>query len=752
MSKRINFAKFFSTYLRQDIPELHSGDIFLDCPFQDCLKEEHFGANCDTGEWHCLRCDEGGNARTLITKLHQQFLPETTVRQYKYLQDLRKIPYEIFQTAEYAYDADNDRWLVPYFTYDPQLGDFSPFLNNLGIFYPGMVDPKSQFVIRKGPGLPTYLYNPGLHFYPHESKTAIICEGESDTLAYYAAHPDTPHLVLGKPGAGFNKTYLTTLAKCDNIHLLLDNDVSGRKQTAACMRVLSEFAPKKNIFAIDWTLIPSPPKDIRALYMESPKKTPELLGKATVLQPSLSEIRPRKGRPEIPEDEEILTAGYVKDAAQFPPIESYQEYFKKVSTILFLSEETKLAMLGTLAISISMGIPGEPLWSFLVGPGGSGKTTFIESFGGNNQWFDNLSKVTAEAFVSGWRDETGQESSYLVYLLNKCLFVKDFTVTLMSPIEVQRKIFGLLTDIYDGHVKIPFGNNQVKEFHNTYFNMVAGVTDIVNAHSSASIGERFLRMDWLGRKKYDTREVARRALMNYGHSVEHKINMTKYTLGFVRHLREQQPTILIDPNYIDPMLDLAEFVAIVRTKVESDRFEGISYKPRAELPTRLSKQFAKLYTASKLVTNGDNELAFRVVRKLAMDTAYGFSTEILEYILQHPKAARDEIASGIQVHSQKVYNVLRDLCVTGVLDTYQSPSGPRGGNPKKLYVINSKLLPALAPTESEPHAEDRPVRERQGTIDSDNSPRTRKRAVPKRASRVSRTKGTKGSKRASRNS
>lgn len=727
----------FATYLRQPIDKASTGEMVLDCPFHDCENPtEHFYANVDTGEWHCKRCDESGNARTLVTKLHAQVLPLTTQRHYKYLQDLRKISKDIFQVAEFAYDEEHDRWLVPYFTYRPDKEGFSPFLNNLGMFYPSLDDPKSQFRIHKGASFNTYLYNPGLHYQPPQSETVIICEGEWDTLAYYEAYPDTPHLVLGKPGAGFNKSYLETLTGMTNIHILLDNDTPGLKQTASAIRTIQEHS-KLKISTLEWSLVPDAPKDLRDVLI----RDKSLTAIEDAIVPYSSEVEPAEG--DMPE---ILTAGYVKDADQFTPIESLKEYFHKVEQLFYLTEETKLAMIGSLAIATSMGLPGEPLWSFLVGPGGSGKTTFIESFGGNNQWFDNLSKVTAESFVSGWLDETGEDASYLLYLINKCLFVKDFTVTLMSPIQEQRKIFGLLTDIYDGHVKIPFGNKQIKEYHNTFFNMVAGVTDIVNSHSSASIGERFLRLDWLGRKQYDTREAARRALLNYGHSTEHKNLMTSYTLGFVKHIRSQEASILVDPGYIDPTLDLAEFVAIVRTKVESNRFEGISYKPRPELPTRLSKQFAKIYTAAKRITQ-DNELAFRIVRKFALDTAYGFSTEILEYILHHPKAAREEIARGVKTHAQKIYRVISDLCTTGVLEVRTHRSGPRGGQPKKIYEINPKLTSALKMTTMDStYAKDISLNERSRSTDSDNSVRTRKSASSGTTKRVLTTKSSRRAK------
>ena len=687
MPKIPNYAKFFSVYLRQNVPEEYTNEYRMDCPIEGCENPiDHFYANCLTGEWHCKRCDESGNARTLITILHRQYLAQTTKSQWKYLESMRNIKWETFKTAEWAYDVEHDTWFVPYFTYDPLTSEFTKYLNNLGYFSPS--HSKYPFVIYKAPTLPLYLYNPGLHYIPHESGKANILEGEWDTLAYYDIYPKTVDLNLGKPGSGFPQTFLKTLVNCDNIDLLLDNDLSGRKQTAKAILTIREHKQNTNVNVLDWTLIKDAPKDVRALLIERPTEVSEQLAIGLVpYDDSDVDIS------DTDDEQEILTAGYVRDASVFPLITSFQEYLTKERTIFEVSQETSIAQAAVFSICISYVIPGEPLWIFLVSPPSSGKTVFIESFGGSNQWFDNLSKLTAESFISGWKDETGQEASYLPRLFNKTLFVKDFTTTLQGPDQDQRKIFGLLTDIYDGHVKIPFGNNQIKEFHNTYFNMIAGVTDIINAHSAASIGERFLRLDWLG-KSYDSRAIARRALLNFGQSNEHKRQMTEWTLGYIRYLREQPIDIHIDENYIEPILDLADFVAIVRTKVESDRYEGMRYKPRGELPGRLAKQFAKLFVSAKVVTGNASD-AFRVVHKVAVDTCHGFPMDIINFLLTQPASNREEIASGINVHSQRAYRVLDDLVTTKVLESYTVKAVRTNGRPRLQYRINPRLLPAL---------------------------------------------------------
>lgn len=705
MPKPTNYSKFFSTYLNQEIDEKASGEERLDCPFDDCPNpDRHFYANCSDGTWHCKRCDKSGNTRTLITMLHAQALALTTDNDYKFLSEFRGISATTIRRAKWAYDRDNDRWLVPYFTYNADAKEFSPFLNNLGYFYPSSANEDTRFKIKKGTGLPLYLYNPGIHNDKKPPTALYLCEGEWDTLAFLDADPDGQAMILGKPGSGFNKTYLQTLKHIKTVFTLLDNDASGRAQTSQCIEVLKSHT--KDIRTLDWQLMESPCKDIRDLWID--------ISKQNGSDPRVSRSKFRSVVTQhivAPEDSDISSEPtkeskiiYQTSLSDYSPVGSFKEYVSIIGKYLYTTPETLAAMAAVFGITNSITIPGEPLWAFLIGPPSSGKTTFIDSFGGNNELFDNLSKISAKSLVSGWKDETGEEPSYLARLRDKTLFVKDFTVTLTDSQESQKEVFGLLTDIFDGYVKIPYGNNQVREFYDLYFNMIAGVTDIVHSHSAASIGERFLRIDFLGRD-YIPREFAKRTLLNFGQAKPQKELLTQATLGLVNHLRSIPINMEIQDEYIDPIIDLAEFIATIRTKVESDSKEGIKYRPRTELPSRLASQLAKLFVSTRCVfiENPNSEqdfhrasaLAFKTVKKVALDTCYGFSLDIVRTIHKHQYINRMDIATRADIHAQRAYRVLTDLTTTGVIESRSGHVGSNGGRPADYYMVNPKIAKVL---------------------------------------------------------
>lgn len=963
MPKQVNYSELFSVYLNQHVEKGTSGEVKLDCPFEECLKEDHFRANCDNGLWHCLRCDAGGNNRALVTQLHAQYLKRTTLAQYQLLSRVRYIAVDILQEAGFAYDAEVDRWYVPFWYYDPEKKEFTDTLTNLGYFCPSLPNEKERYVIKKGKGFNTYLYNPGIT-YP-ATKIAIICEGEWDTLAYYDSHRDSDDLIQGKPGSGFPVQVMQGMAGCTEFHLLTDNDAPGQQQKVRAIGVIKQEAPTAIIKELDWSLVEDAPKDIRDLWKNPARRVTmsrDISNAMVVNEDAYDSIQAL--------DPERIAPGHIADVYSCQPVFTFTDYIQRMKdAMMYITPINEMAIAAVHAITCTIGIRDQPLWAFLIGPpscldgdtiikvnragktfdismkdlyymsigavrGGkrwarsiptriqrrdsngsirlvdilqvvdsgvkncfevttasghtivaskdhkfltssgwktlkqltlqdclfvnngnrgiikdnnknskkqrykygltyhpyrtqpcqgsrkksrgrdrvllhrlvyeaymndlsledfvealkhqntqnkyfkfllptelihhidgdhtnnrlenlyltdvvghgvihgeenvsnvaertdtspivsivsvgqrhtydltvasdphnflangivvhnSGKTTMIDSYGGNNQWFDCLSKLSSESLVSGWSDDSDEEASYLPRLDNKTLFVKDFTVTLQETIEKQKKVMGLLTDIYDGFIKVHYGNRKLNEFV-TYFNMIAGVTPIVYAHSSVSIGERFLRIDWLG-KNYDRREYTRRAIMNFGEEAEvKKKELSEATLGFAQHLRAKELNKTIEPMYREPLVDLAEFVAIIRTKAELDRHEGLIYRPEAELGPRLGKQLSKMYVGSRHVLSG-SEGAYAVTRKVAFDTCHGFALEMVEHILTEPNSTRESISRDLDLHPQRAYRVLTNLVTTNVL-TKRDISSRSPGRSEHCFSINPALLPALEP-------------------------------------------------------
>lgn len=687
MSKPPNYVKFYNQYLSLDIPANHAGEYQTDCVFNDCKKEDHLYVNTDSGLWHCKRCDTSGNNHSLITRLHEEALDATTDNQLKFISNIRKISVDVLKLAKFAYDELFDRWYVPYHTFDIIKKTYSPFLNNLGIFYPSLSSPREQYKIHKGSSFNTQLYNPGIMSEDVDIEDAYLNEGEWDTLAYYEHYPD--RYILGKPGAGFTQYCVRALQKSSNVYTMLDNDTGGQKQTNRVIEILKEEIPKATIFSVSWPNIPKAPKDVRDLHIQN---RIELIEESFVImeKPSHNFTQSNMDREG---DDEADPASYIRDVDSVEPLYDFKDYTRQlIQNNLELSPKTGLSVLALLAIPLTIDIGGVPIWTFLRGPGSSGKTTWIDSFGGENQLFDCLSKISAKSFVSGFRDEEGLTTSYLPLLINKTLCIKDFTVTLMSSPDELNQVMGILTDIYDGRVKIHYGNAKMNDFKNTHFNMIACVTPLIDGFNASNIGDRFLRIDWLG-DDTDRAKFTHNAISSLDKEKEiNKQRVSQLTLGYLKGQMSREIKTKMDWEVISTLQQLADFTATLSTKIVTDRHDGLKFRPEPQLGARIGKQLGKIYLGVRHMV-GD-ELGMEVARKVAFDTCKGFPLDIVKHLLLNKFTTRNEVGDALSLSSTQAHKLITELITLKIITETRSYQSGRG-RPTQNYTIHEDLIPAL---------------------------------------------------------
>lgn len=683
-----SYNKFFSQFLYTEIKE-EEGRVIQDCPF--CEKPGHLHINLDTSQWDCKKCGMAGNDRIFLTEYHQHILSLTERGHYQQLSDARGISPKWFTKAQWAFDPVAGRWFIPFFNGKNDEGSDRP-LANIGNFFCDFDSPEgiSYRIFKAAAPIENDIYNP---LNVPLAGSVHICEGEWDALALCQILGSVPGVtIVAVPGAHvFKKSFLKKLKGAKEFILLYDNDAAGIKGTEKAAESLKTLG--KPVSYLDWSLVESPHElnDIRDLLTKHrPKEARQILADF---------VLPHEGAAAITDSSNgkgplILSAGYATDINEFPHIRSVEEYLRRVDEIIYIPDETKLALIASIGLAVAIRQDGEMLWAFLIGPPSSGKTTFIESFGGQNQFFDFMSKITAKALVSGWKAEDGGDSSLLPTLNGKTVFIKDFTVTIAASNDERKEVFGLLRDISDGTVKIPYGNNQIKEYHGIKFNIIAGVTDAIHGVNTAALGERFLKIDFLG-QNYNSRRIAKAALQGFGKKSKKKQQFTEATLGFVRHLYET-----FDPEKIPPLgeetedtlIDWAEFIAAIRTRPDNDRADGIKYRPRTEIAARLSLQLADLsvgigHVLNKLPGHPDS---LNVLAKVATDTCAGFTYDVVEYIFQKGAVSKSQIAKELSLPSTRVHRITSDLKATSVI-VQGSKTKPGKGRSPHEYSLTPRM-------------------------------------------------------------
>jgi hypothetical protein len=689
-----------------------------DCPF--CEGANKFSFDINTGQAKCLspKCNTNVNYISFLTKFHKTWLDYTTDEHYEELSAERGPSVSVLRSCRLAYDSYKNRWLVPY------KNPYSEYLCGLGYFYPFGDNAYRIFKTANIQGkIPLTFYNPYQPIAQNTKATARIVEGEWDlwslmTLAISGSQDlpqfedtlfpqkkrkstsDSNYIYLAVPGAlNFIEANKKWFDNVDKVELYYDNDEAGHLGIQKAAFVLSSWG--KTFTSIQWDRVESAEEnyDIRDMLIQYPDERSESYFQITN---SLGDVAT-----DNPELEEELSDGYVASLSGISEIPEFDMYVDEYANHIHLNEHNKMSMAIVMAIASSQYMPGEALWFFLKGQAGCGKTTLIESYGGRNEYFDYASRITAKNLVSGWN--SGDEPSLITRMNGKCFFVKDFTVVLGMPNEARKEVFNLFRDIYDGTLHITFGNGKVCNFHNLRFNMVAGVTDQIMKHNDSSMGERFLRCDYMG-PTTDDKAIIDAALGGFGQSTKRKTELTQSTLGYVKTLAANQWKIdtlpTMSKSTISGIGALARYTAYIRTRTESDRSDGLSYRPRAEVASRLALQYAKLGYGLEKVFNPKikagkiidfSDITMEHIAKIANDTSEGFSNEIVRTLYENPRMSRKRLTNKLGLPSTRMHRVITEMKQTGLLRTVLNTGEiDAKGRPTEYYSVNKEFEPIVS--------------------------------------------------------
>ena len=652
----------------------------------------------NTGKGRCFACDERMNTVSFITKYHNYWFQRTAAEDLSTLQELRGLKVSALTRAKFAYDGFNDRWLVPY--KNPN----TAYLSNLGNFRTTGEKPFKVFVLPNEEGaFPKGFYNPYSFTFKPKSKNTklLIAEGEWDTVAITQMlgvledEEKCLYSVLGCSGAKIIPKETESLLKHhDNVVLLYDNDKEGQDGIGKMATELISLG--KKVEFLNW--------DGCSQDLNKPLDGYDIRDVVTKCKKGFSFISKHflNLELEVPiKQEEELGPGFINTVEGIEPVDSLKDYLGLYEAEMTLTETNRKGVIYTMSVAASAAIPGLAVWTFLVGNASDGKTTVIQSYGGEHEWCNYASKIKAKSLISGMH---GDKNSYINFINHKPFFIKDFTCVLDMNASEQAELFGILRDLYDGSAKITWGNGKIVNLRNINFPIIAGVTFEIQKVKNAELGERFLRFNYSDDNISSDHvyNVMDTMLKNFGRQTEKQDNLTKATIGYLKTVKENYWDVTALPELGESsrriISDLAVYTANLRTQPQTHRTDGLVYRPKPESPYRLGLQFskvafsaAKVYEPTKKVgaTLNLSEDVVGIITKTAMDTCYGFGQDIVRFLHDNPKSAHSDISRYAKVESTRCYRVLTDLKTVGILTTITKTASR--GRPTLLYKLTDNF-------------------------------------------------------------
>lgn len=667
-----------------------------------CGDKDHFFVNPSNGLFDCKKCGVEGNPQVFITKLWEHCFQETEIVDgyYKELIDKRSgITFEALYQAGFAYDYNMDRWIVPYF-------NGGKCLSNLGSF-----KPKSGFRIFKTPTMDLKLYDPFTRTEWGAGSTILLTEGEWDLLAIKPIIDEhTDWAVVAAPGATVFKDEYVSLFAGRNVIIAYDKDDAGRRGIAKVANALTGVAA--SVKFLKWPADDFPDvdgvegqgKDLRDLVQWKIRSSQESKMKRKP-NPSTTTINFIRENLETPESDANSAATYISSKYTLPPVEEVESWNDLITTFrnnLYLTPSNEAAIAICLATAISPRFPGEPLWIFLIGPPSCGKTTLIESFGTSNIYCEAQSQISANMLVSGWKLPNGEDVSALPTLNQRTLLIKDYTAVLSMSRHEQELLYGILRDAFDGSFRKQYGNAKVCNYQDVKFSMIAGVTKAIYGDNRSSLGERFLKVEYLDRDEFDEITHVKAGMAGNNNREQRATTLQTNMLGYLHHLIENLPSQdeIADPpiHFEEKITLLALLVARLRAQVERGGDDALLYRPEVEVGTRLGVQFKKMSQCLMVVLNKDmrdpnqwDDDVYRIIRKLALDSCIPFNVEFAKRMHQYPNGiTRKNLAHHLQIPNTNIHRILMDLQQIGIVRMRELKSGNRG-RPEEAYTLSQEL-------------------------------------------------------------
>lgn len=635
-----------------------TGQAYGLCPL--CFDPKHFYVNVEDGQYACHKCDSKGNTITFLGELIRCRKAETSRSAYRALARDRGLNLDAVRRFGLALAADGETWLLPCRSPKGTVRDVRRFYGQK---------------TRSTAGCASYLF--GLY----EAKQAIdagkqvtvyLCEGEWDTIALTELWDMMGYsggVAVAVPGAKVLKDDWLQYFAGQRVCICYDNDDDGQLGADRAARLLKPVA--KRIERLCWPNDYPDGFDLRdyvgAVIRKSydPKKA---WRKLTSLFTEAQEVEQQQAESE---DETLLI---------LPPEErpSFDDLLTAMRQWISVDSEVEVALRVALATCLTAKLDGDPLWTFLVGPPGCGKTSILTCLWRSDR-IVYRSRVTNAQLVSGFQGPGGSDPSLLARVHHKTLVFKDWTEQLDRPAYQRDETNATLRGAFDGHVYASFGNGVVRNYDNLRFNMLAGVTHKIYAYADASLGERQLR---LAMRRITREEEEDRLTMAFDHLLDTS-NALAEAQELVRRFLARDPSGTdFRENDRRRLIALAQFASLLRVQVERDERERqvVQYVPQAEYATRLVRQLRKLAIGLCMVDDRRRfgKTQYAVCRRVALDTCPPLALSIVVRLLQSPTTV-DGLAAATRGLKQTIYRACADLEVAGIIerDAYEQSRGGR---------------------------------------------------------------------------
>ena len=324
----------------------------------------------------------------------------------------------------------------------------------------------------------------------------------------------------------------------------------------------------------------------------------------------------------------------------------------------------------------NMVLPGDPVWVFLVGGSGQGKTERLVPLAGMPHVVlaSTLSGEAALLSATARRDRAEHAHGGLLRRVGGkgVLIIKDFTSILEMDRTARGQVLAALREVYDGRWDREVGaeGGQTLTWKGKCGVLAACTTAIDRAHAVMNdMGPRslFVRLP-----PADPATIGKSALAHMGRETAMRSELANATAGMLAHLSGR-------PHDTGPVSDglvgLAALVSLARSPVHRDWSGEVELVGDPEAPTRIIKQLGQLWRACGVLGLSYPE-SWEVVARCALDSVPKLRGAVIRYLAAQDKPANTTTVRIALAHPKRtVLRALEDLAAHHVITRESAGQG-----------------------------------------------------------------------------
>jgi hypothetical protein len=323
-------------------------------------------------------------------------------------------------------------------------------------------------------------------------------------------------------------------------------------------------------------------------------------------------------------------------------------------------------VLGTVAANR---LPGDPVWTWLVGPPSSGKSETLASISRLPE-VHRVSVFTEAGLLSGSPGDKG--SGGLLFEIGErgLLVFNDLSVLLGEHGTTRPRIFGLMRELFDGELTRQVGTEGGQRLRwQGKVGLLGAVTEAVDVLDIGLMGERIAYYRLPPIDVVEERQTGLFALENVGRQQEMRATIAETVEHFFADLVLPNEIALPAVAGQDRLVDLATIGTRCRSPVVRDSYRReIDLVPQPERVPRLLGQLAQL-RAGLLAIGVQPDEAWRILGKVALDGMTGGRRRVLDTLTgRAPDRATSTVAGFARLPETTARRHLQDLTAIGVVE------------------------------------------------------------------------------------